>query len=294
MTILEARQRTSVETAKPEAPPPSISEHPPPKPIPFRKIGVWAILIALAFLAIAWAVEDPIAHAWYQAHQGSLARDFQARRFSAKTGQAIATIQVPSLGVNVLIAEGDSVQQLRSGPGHKPGTAIPGAKGNSVIVGHRHGWGGPFAALAGLHPGDSIFVENRHRDVLQYTVTSVKTVSAGDPRPFARSDDYRITLITGNGGRFTSSRLAVTAISGAPSKAGPSPGRTDAAIPAGSPLANRTILLFVLRLAVGIGAFLVLRRRFSRTVMAVVLTPIFAAAVLALMLDLDLLLAPLG
>ena len=62
-------------------------------------------------------------------------------------GNAIGVVQIPRLGLNVVVAEGDAPQQLRSGPGHRFGTALPGDIGNAVIVGHRSGWGGPLASI---------------------------------------------------------------------------------------------------------------------------------------------------
>ena len=57
--------------------------------------------------------------------------------------------------MNLVVAEGDSPQQLRSGPGHRIGTPLPGKVGNSVIFGHRTGWGGPLSDLGTLEDGRS-------------------------------------------------------------------------------------------------------------------------------------------
>ena len=266
----------------------------PPRSIPLRRIGAWSLATVLVLLAVFWLVEDPMAHAWYQAHQGALARDFQIPRLTARPGQAVATIQVPAIRLNLIVGQGDSAAQLRSGPGHKPGTPFPGAKGNSVIFGHRHGWGAPFAGLSRLRPGDALIAEDRNRDILLYTVTTVRRVGARDAGPLASSEDYRITLLTGTGGRLDTSRLVVTAVSGQTGKQRAPARSLSASVPSSSVIANRGFVVFLLRLGVAVAAFGVLRRRFGRTVKTVVLTPLLAAVGLALMLDLDFLLSPLG
>ena len=45
------------------------------------------------------------------------------------------------------------------GPGHMPGTALPGQPGNAVISGHRTTYGRPFFDFDQLVPGDRIEIE---------------------------------------------------------------------------------------------------------------------------------------
>ncbi len=48
---------------------------------------------------------------------------------------------------------------LNLGIGHYPGTAMPGAIGNSAYAGHRTGYGDPLINIVDLRVGDSIYVE---------------------------------------------------------------------------------------------------------------------------------------
>ena len=87
-------------------------------------------------------------------------------------------------------------EDLRGGPGHLIGTPLPGALGNSVILGHRHAWGGPFADLTKLRRGDLIAVETHAPDgslpIGVFTVTSIRTVAADGlvaVRALSRSSD---------------------------------------------------------------------------------------------------------
>jgi sortase A len=71
-------------------------------------------------------------------------------------GSVIATLSIPSLGVDQVVAEGAQSQQLQRGPGHVSGTAGIGEKGVSVIAGRRTAWGAPFAKINKLGVGDTI------------------------------------------------------------------------------------------------------------------------------------------
>jgi sortase A len=50
-------------------------------------------------------------------------------------------------------------ETLQLGPGHFPGTPLPGQPGNAVLSGHRTTYGRPFFDLDLLEPGDTIDVE---------------------------------------------------------------------------------------------------------------------------------------
>lgn len=70
-----------------------------------------------------------------------------------------AIIRVPRLGVEAVVFEGVSPSTLKKGPGHMPGTALPGQPGNAVISGHRTTYGRPFFDFDQLEPGDVIEIE---------------------------------------------------------------------------------------------------------------------------------------
>ena len=55
--------------------------------------------------------------------------------------------------------EGVDRETLTQGPGHMPGTPLPGQPGNAVISGHRTTYGRPFFDFDLLEPGDLIEVE---------------------------------------------------------------------------------------------------------------------------------------
>jgi len=78
-------------------------------------------------------------------------------------GGAFARLHVPSLpGYEPwTIVEGVGVPDLKQGPGHMPGTALPGQRGNVVLSGHRTTYGAPFNRWDELGEGDVVVLETR-------------------------------------------------------------------------------------------------------------------------------------
>jgi sortase A len=74
-------------------------------------------------------------------------------------GDPVAKVIIPSLGVEQVVLEGQDRGTLRKGPGHVPGSAMPGEAGNAVIRGHRLLWSGPFRNLDRLNLGAEIHVQ---------------------------------------------------------------------------------------------------------------------------------------
>ena len=55
-----------------------------------------------------------------------------------------------------MVVEGVAHSDLKQGPGHYPGTALPGEVGNMVISGHRTTYGAPSTSSTSCRPGDPI------------------------------------------------------------------------------------------------------------------------------------------
>lgn len=135
-------------------------------------------------------------------------------------GNGVAVLRVPRFGLDYarVVVEGVGQPDLRRGPGHVPGTALPGSIGNFAVAGHRTTYGAPFGRLGELRAGDAVVVETRD-EWLTYTVTSSRIVPptavsvtapvAGEPgrRPTAAT----MTLMTCNPRYSDRERLAVLA-----------------------------------------------------------------------------------
>ncbi|HWC35626.1 MAG TPA: class E sortase [Mycobacteriales bacterium] len=94
-------------------------------------------------------------------------------------GSAIAILRIPRLGPKYLFAvvQGTSTADLIKGPGHYPGTAMPGAVGNFAVAGHRTTYEHPFYSINRLRPGDAIVLETRTR-WFTYTVENIPGTNA--------------------------------------------------------------------------------------------------------------------
>jgi sortase A len=75
---------------------------------------------------------------------------------TAAEGDPVAHIQIPAIGVDKIVVEGVGVPDLKKGPGHYPGSPMPGQKGNAAIAGHRTTYGAWFRRINQLKPGDAI------------------------------------------------------------------------------------------------------------------------------------------
>lgn len=80
----------------------------------------------------------------------------------------------------LFVVEGVSVEDLKRGPGHYPGTAEPGQAGNLGISGHRTTYGAPFYHLDRLREGDTIHVVDRHNRVWVYEFLEQRIVQPTD------------------------------------------------------------------------------------------------------------------
>jgi sortase A len=133
-------------------------------------------------------------------------------------GHGLALIRIPRLGkgFHYVIIEGVSVADLRKGPGHYPGTAMPGEIGNFVVSGHRTTYLAPFNRVDELRPGDTVLIDTRTRQYT-YKVTGKKVVSPDDvgvvapvpEHPAQDPTDRLITLTTCNPKYSAAQRLIV-------------------------------------------------------------------------------------
>jgi sortase A len=85
---------------------------------------------------------------------------YAARALNRRTddGQPLGRLRIPSIGLSSVVVAGTDTSSLRLGPGHYPGTPLPGARGTVAIAGHRTTYGAPFRKLDKLGRGDQIEV----------------------------------------------------------------------------------------------------------------------------------------
>ncbi len=74
-------------------------------------------------------------------------------------GEVVGRIRAERIDLDQFIVEGVDPTQLQAGPGHYPGTPMPGMMGNASVAGHRTTWGAPSNRIDELLPGDEIEVD---------------------------------------------------------------------------------------------------------------------------------------
>ncbi|HVE98550.1 MAG TPA: class E sortase [Mycobacteriales bacterium] len=120
-------------------------------------------------------------------------------------GAGLAILRIPRLGPNYakVVFEGVRTDDLKKGPGHVPGTAMPGAVGNTVVSGHRTTYGAPFGDIDRLDPGDALVLETRdawytYRVVREEIVrpTDVDVILPVPRQPDAKPTKALLTLTT--------------------------------------------------------------------------------------------------
>jgi sortase A len=135
-------------------------------------------------------------------------------------GQPFAEIRMPRLGADYtrVVVEGVDHDDLKKGPGHYPGTTLPGQIGNTVISGHRTTYGAPFSNLDKLRPGDVVDIQVRYR-TYHYRVTGTRIVSPDQrsvllpvpDRPGVVPSDRILTMTTCNPKYSAAQRMVVFA-----------------------------------------------------------------------------------
>jgi sortase A len=109
-----------------------------------------------------------------------------------RLGDAIAKLTIPRLEKGLYVVEGDGAQQLRRGPGHLNGTAMPGDIGNCIIAGHRDTH---FRVLKDIRRGDEIVLQTRNGEYT-YRVRTTQIVSPRDTQPLRPTKDAELHLVT--------------------------------------------------------------------------------------------------
>jgi sortase A len=183
----------------------------------------------------------------------------------------VGVLHIAKIGLDKVIVEGTTTDDLRQGPGHYTGTPLPGEAGNASIAGHRTTYGAPFYNLDRLSPGDPIQVTTV-QGAFTYRVTRTLIVDPGDTAVVASTATPELTLTTCNPRFSAAQRLVVhAALTTAPAPTVPLPKHAPPPTASGtSDLAGSqgdwipALELGALSAAVIIAVFVVARRRQRR------------------------------
>jgi len=104
-------------------------------------------------------------------------------------------IQIPAIGVDAPVVQGDSWEQLKKGVGQRIGTVNPGENGNEVYSAHNDIFGEIFRRLDQLETGDEI-VLHTSQEAFVYVVTRKRIVEPTDISVMDSTNDSSVTLIS--------------------------------------------------------------------------------------------------
>jgi sortase A len=109
-----------------------------------------------------------------------------------REGDPIGKLDIPRIGISVIVLHGVDDQTLILGAGHVPGTPRPGTEGNFVIAGHRDTF---FRAMERIEAGDTVRFSTAH-DTYEYVVESTEIVGPEHTYVMESHARAELTLIT--------------------------------------------------------------------------------------------------
>jgi sortase A len=107
-------------------------------------------------------------------------------------GAPLALLNVPRLGMSVVVLEGADDRILKKGPGHIEDTAYPGEYGNVAIAGHRDTH---FRPLRRIRPNDEIALATKGATV-RYFVDTVQIIQPKEMEVLDPTPGPALTLVT--------------------------------------------------------------------------------------------------
>ena len=105
----------------------------------------------------------------------------------------IGEVQIPKIGLVHPIFEGVTLTVIDHGPGHWPGSAVPGQLGNAVFAGHRVTHSHPFRRINELVAGDEIIFKMQN-GTFTYKMTASQIVTPKDVHIVNPTRDATVTL----------------------------------------------------------------------------------------------------
>lgn len=147
--------------------------------------GGLLLAFATARYTIGMMRADEARSAWNDAEARAtvaLARSMAAPHpeVALDVGAPVARIVIPRIDLDEIVLEGVDGDELNAGPGHLPGSVLPGEPGNSVISAHRDRH---FSHLDALNVGDTIRTESG-RYANTWVIVSTRVLDKDAPALF--------------------------------------------------------------------------------------------------------------
>jgi sortase A len=104
-------------------------------------------------------------------------------------------LQIPAIGVDAPVVQGDGWDQLKKGVGQHIGSANPGQAGNVVLSGHDDVFGEIFRDLINLQPGDQVILYTAQHQYI-YVVIGSQIVEPTQVEVMTATSEAIVTLIS--------------------------------------------------------------------------------------------------
>jgi sortase A len=162
--------------------------------LPSILVGAYYAFLAFGIFALGYAgfvSADSHAYQALEMKNLKLAAPLSASR-PVGEGDVIGEIQVPRLGLDAIVVQGDTPAALRRAVGHISKSALPGEWGNVALAGHRDTF---FRPLRDIRLGDEIRFKTPERS-FEYLVESIKVVGPNDTHVLKSWTGHDLTFIT--------------------------------------------------------------------------------------------------
>jgi sortase A len=161
-----------------------------------RRLFLVLIVLAVGFGAAAsriyvkaWLAQRLLQRAWAATRAGGP----PVKPWPWADTWPVARLVLPARGIDLIVLADASGRSMAFGPGLVAGTAAPGARGHTVLSGHRDT---QFRFLRTLAPGDRLRLEDARGAWHDYAVTGTLVVDAHAVEILAETGEPRLTLVT--------------------------------------------------------------------------------------------------
>ncbi len=113
-------------------------------------------------------------------------------KLAVKEGDVLGRIEIPRIGVSVIVLQGTTARTLRLGVGHIEGTALPGEPGDIGIAGHRDTY---FRSLKDIRQKDEIQIQTA-AGITRYEVDWIQITVPSDVAIVSPTSESALTLVT--------------------------------------------------------------------------------------------------
>ena len=154
------------------------------------------LLVAIGVALLVWAGGSMVYAQIYQHYENARFEDQSIANSQEPSelqeGDLIGKLEIPEVGISVIVLQGTKESTLSVAAGHIPGTALPGHNGNTAIAAHRDTF---FRKLRGIHTGDSIQFSTS-QGTSWYSVTTMEVVEPSNMKVLQSRGYSELTLIT--------------------------------------------------------------------------------------------------